>query len=245
MTDTDNFVIVHRNVALAEEVASIAENARRQAHQQWFANEPLETWNRKCEIVLYPTGQEFAAFTHQMPESPAFTRCDVRQGWVASRKIELRADEPNMKGAILPHEIAHAVMAGKFAGNSPPRWADEGMAVLTEPLEKQNMHLTSLLQTRAARRGFNCQQVMGMEMYPQEVREFYAQSVGLCRFLVDRGGREKLVQFIRMSMETRDYEGTLLRVYGLRGFRDLESHFEQFLQELRSGNPSAISSAGL
>jgi hypothetical protein len=235
ITETENFRIIHRDVALAEEVAVIAENARKQAHDLWFAAEPMPQWTPKCDLVLYPTAQEFAQQTNQMPQSPAFTQCDVHNGWVASRRIELRIDEPNMKTGILPHEIAHAVFAGQFAGRSPPKWADEGMAVLTEPEEIQNRHLTGLVQARSGGRGFTCDQLLPMQQYPQQVQEFYAHSVGVCRMLTERnGGRERLVQFVRTAVESNDYEGTLFRVYGIRGLKDLETRFQQYVGELRT-----------
>lgn len=240
ITETENFRIMHRDVALAEEVAVIAENARRQAHDLWFAAEPLSKWTPKCDLVLYPTAQEFSQVTNQMPQSPAFTQCDVHNGWVASRRIELRTDEPNMKSGILPHEIAHAVFAGQFAGKSPPKWADEGMAVLTEPEEIQNRHLTGLVQARSSGRGFRCDQLLPMQQYPQQVQEFYAHSVGVCRMLVERhGGRERLTQFVRTAVETNDYEGALFRVYGIRGLKDLESRLQQYVGELKTGGSYA------
>jgi hypothetical protein len=236
ITETENFRIMHKDVALAEEVAVIAENARRQAHDLWFAAEPMPQWTPKCDLVLYPTAQEFSQVTNQMPQSPAFTQCDVHNGWVASRRIELRTDEPNMKNGILPHEIAHAVFAGQFAGKSPPKWADEGMAVLTEPEDIQNRHLTGLIQARSSGRGFRCDQLLPMQQYPQQVQEFYAHSVGVCRMLVERhGGRERLTQFVRTAVESNDYEGSLFRVYGIRGLKDLETRLQQYVGELKTG----------
>jgi hypothetical protein len=42
----------------------------------------------------------------------------------------------------LPHEITHVVLADRFNTKPMPRWADEGMAVLTEPVEKKQAHPT-------------------------------------------------------------------------------------------------------
>jgi hypothetical protein len=235
VTETENFRIYHRDVALAEEVAVIAETSRSQAHEMWFTAEPLAKWSPKCDLVLYPTAQEFAQQTNQMPQSPAFTQCDVQDGWVASRRIELRVDEPNMKNGILPHEIAHAVFAGQFARRSPPKWADEGMAVLTEPEDIQNRHLAGLVSARSQQRGFRCDQLLPMQTYPSQVQEFYAHSVGVCRMLVERhGGRERLVQFVRTATETNDYDGALFRVYAIRGMKDLETRFQEYVGELRT-----------
>jgi hypothetical protein len=141
-----------------------------------------------------------------------------------------------MKSAILPHEVAHAVLAGRFAGQSPPKWADEGMAVLTEPEHVQQQHLTNLLQSRQTGRGFSCQQLLNLRGYPAAVQEFYAHSVGICRFLVEHhGGRDRFVQFVRTAVEYNDPEGALFRVYGLRGSADLERRFAEYLGQLKRG----------
>ena len=45
---------------------------------------------------------------------------------------------------MLPHEATHVVLAGQFGDQPVPRWADEGMAVLTEPRDKIDRHLRNL-----------------------------------------------------------------------------------------------------
>ena len=49
---------------------------------------------------------------------------------------------------VLPHEATHVVFAGRFGDRMLPHWADEGMAVLSEPRERIDLHLHNLPQHR-------------------------------------------------------------------------------------------------
>ncbi len=233
VSQSENFRIIHTDRKLAAEVALIAEYSRALSYRLWFGESHVR-WSPKCEIVLYPTAQEFAGRTGEMPSARALTRCYVRDGWVASRRIELRADMSDMKLGILPHEIAHAVLAGRFARRSPPVWADEGMAVLAQPEDIQDRYLSDMIEARANGKRFRCEQLLLMDSYPEQVQSFYAHSVGVCRMLVDHhGGRERLINFVRTAAELNDYETALLQVYKIRGFKDLEARLETYIADLQ------------
>jgi hypothetical protein len=208
----------------------------------WFANEPMEQWTPACEIYLYPTAHEYSQSTGVGAQSPGHTKVVPDNGRIVSRSVCLRVDDPNMKHAVLPHEITHVVLAGRFGNHSLPRWADEGMAVLTEPRSKQDSHLVNLSQSRRNRRGFGCAQLLTMGDYPGggQMLDFYAHSVGVCRLLVEKGGTEKLVQFLRQSLQSGNYEVALREVYGI-DFASLEAEFNQFVAGLNSNGVQTAS----
>lgn len=242
--ETDNFLIYHRDPALAEEVAQLAEEAREYAHRKWFGSEPLSPWQPRCELYLYPTAHEYSRSTGVGPQSPGHSKVLNDNGRILGRKVELRTDDPNMRHAILPHEITHVVLAGRFGPHTVPRWADEGMAVLTEPRDKQEAHLNNLANSNQSGGRYSCAQVMTMQEYPpgNRMRDFYAHSVGICRFLVERHGAAKLTAYLRQSLTTNNYETALQEVYGIQSFAILESEFESFVAGL-NGAPSAIATA--
>jgi hypothetical protein len=104
-----------------------------------------------------------------------------------------------------------------------PRWADEGMAVLTEPSDKKNAHLKNLADLLNRGRVFTARQLMTMDDYPSgnQWPMFYAESVSLVDFLVDRSGPNKFVEFMEGSLKN-GYESELKRVYDLAGFEELD-----------------------
>lgn len=243
--ETENFIIQHRNRALAEEVGQIAEHARRFSHEKWFGNEPLENWVPKCHVVLYPTSQEYTQATGVGPQSPGHSRFSNEGGRITSRRLDVRADDPTMKVAVLPHEITHVVLAGRFGSSNVPRWADEGMAVLTEPDAQRQAHLANLLNSRNSGQFFRPSQIMTLADYPAggQLREFYAHSVGICHFLVERGGPQRLVAFLRVALLRNDYEAALRQVYGFADFVTLEDEFERHLAGLNQSRAAPLAAA--
>ena len=240
VTDSGDFTIYHMgNPALAEQVAPLLHRARVRIHKQWFAGEAMDAWTPKCEVFLFPDLNSYRSNTNG-GDSPGHAVVDNRGGRIMSRRLFLQAQYPTMKDAVLPHEVAHIVFADRFGGKPLPRWADEGMAVLTEPLDKQRDHLRNLRGMSAQKRLFSCEQMVTMAEYPgARTRDFYAQSVGLCRFLVDLGGEEKFVRFMRQSLSTGFYPLGLREVYGIGTVGELEQRFLGFA----AGRTAQVASA--
>jgi tetratricopeptide (TPR) repeat protein len=239
VAETRNFVIYHRDREIAEVIASQAEQARKYAIELWFLDDPASDWQPKCELYLYPTSHEYSMATGVPAESPGHSKVLNQQGQIQSRQVFLRMDDPNARLAVLPHEVAHVVFAGRFGASTVPRWADEGMAVLTEPMDKQNAHLANLARCYAQGAGFSCAQVMTMGEYPpgERMRDFYAHSVGICRNIVEKHGHAKLIAFLRLALQTGNYESALQQVLGMESFRELEGEFRQFVGNIGGTTP--------
>ena len=141
---TPNFQIFHKDEALARKAAIRAESARRAAVKLWTGTEPALPWTPKCELYLYPTAELFAAHTQQPAASPGFSTAGLEAGRVVARKVKLRVDYAKMLDCVLPHEITHIVLADLFPTKQIPRWADEGMSVLSEPAAEQALRARDL-----------------------------------------------------------------------------------------------------
>ena len=151
----------------------------------------------------------------------------MQNGRVLLRRIEMHCDNPNMVAAVLPHETTHVVIAGKM-GDLPPHWADEGMAVLSEPRERIDRYMQKLPSLRLDHELFSARQLMQMKDYPDPrlVTAFYAQSVSLVEFLVQQKGPQQFTQFVRDGLRS-GCETALKRHYGYQGFDDLEKRSAQ------------------
>src|SRR5262249_3754210 len=127
---------------------------------------------------------------------------------------------------VLPHETTHAVLVGRFGRHDVPCWADEGIAILTEPRAKIDHYLKNLPMHRSRRELLPLANVMGSRGYPKEKRQvtpFYVQSVALVEFLsAQKGGPQEFVRFVRDGLEG-GYETALRRHYGINDFNDLEN----------------------
>jgi hypothetical protein len=220
--ETANFRILHADPGLAAKAADAAERVRDEQTRRWGSPAAGRSWSPRCDVYLYPTPEVFAARTGQPAESPGFSTMGLGGGKVVARRINLRADHPNLLPAILPHEVTHVVLADLFTDMQVPRWADEGMAVLAEPGQEQNLRAADLAAPLGQNRLFRLADLMTMD-YPEGKHWslYYAQSVSLTRYLVSLGTPSQFVAFVK-GAQRNGVEPELKRTYQIDGLADLE-----------------------
>ena len=226
--ETANFRIFHnQKPEVAERAGRIAEATRVTAAKKWFG-EALPAWEARCDVYLHATAQDYSLATHQPPQLAGHSSFGNQGERVVSRRIDLHCDDPNVFIGVLPHETTHVVLAGRF-GRMLPHWADEGMAVLSEPRERIDLHLHNLPQHRADGEIFPLAELMGMDNYPdgKRIGAFYAESVSLVEFLSKEKGHPVFAQFMRDGM-AGGYEAALQKYYGIRGFDELQQRWQRY-----------------
>jgi hypothetical protein len=232
VAETANFRILHNQSRdFAERVARTAEETRAAMARKWFGAVP-PTWGPRCDIYLHAGTEEYVRGSPAPPpprESPGHTTMSFEGGRVVGRRIDLRCNEPHLVDAVLPHETTHVVVGERFIKPALPKWADEGMAVLTEPQERINLHLHNLPMHRRDGHLFGVGQLLQMENYPHPryIGPFYAQSVSLVDFLARQKGPQVFTKFVRDGLDG-GYEAALRRHYDFQGFQDLEQRWRQY-----------------
>jgi Peptidase MA superfamily len=236
---TPSFRIFHNDEALARKAATRAEAARRAAAKFWTGAEPASPWTPKCDLYLYPTAEVFAAQTQQPAESPGFSTAGLEGGRVTVRMVKLRVDYPKMLDAVLPHEITHVVLADLFPTKQIPRWADEGMAVLSEPAIEQALRVRDLAGPVREDVLFRLDVLMSAD-YPSGAHWalYYAQSVSLTRYLVGQGTPQQFVNFVRASQQ-KGIDAALRGVYRIESITELERRWKVHARE--AVNPATAS----
>lgn len=227
--ETVNFRVFHNQPRdVAEKAARVAEATRIAMQRRWFGAIGPD-WNPKCEVYLHATAEEYSRVTGVPTTSPGHSSIQQEAGRVVSMKIHLHCDNPNLLTAVLPHEATHAVLAGQFGDQMVPRWADEGMAVLSEPRDKIDRHLQQLPKCRQEGTLLRLRDVMTLNDYPDPryITAFYAQGVSVVDFLTKEKGTQLFSEFLREGMRI-GYEPALLRFYNFRGFEELEQRWMQF-----------------
>jgi hypothetical protein len=228
VTETRNFRLLHnQSRALAEKAARAAELARTAGQDKWLT-EPGPTWEPRCDLYLHATGADFHRLTGLPEITPGVstTRCD--NGRVLSRRIDVRCDAADFIEAVLPHEVTHTVLAGCFTKRRLPPWANEALAVLSEPRSKVQLHLGNLPRYREEEKLFSVRQLVQLEDYPESRRmgPFYAQSVSLVDFLTHEKDPQTTMRFLHDGL--RDgYESALQRHYGW-DFKELDSRWRRY-----------------
>lgn len=235
--ETANFRIFHRDPELAERVAATAEAARSAQVKRWGSPAAGSAWSPRCELYLFPDRRSYAESTGQPENSPGISSMSNDGARVLSRRMNLRADNPRLLTATLPHEVTHIVLADLFVTRMIPRWADEGLAVLAEPASEQHRRQADLKGPLDSGRVFEAGQLMTMDYpEPKDWKLFYAQSVSLTRFLVDQGPPERFIQFVRAAQRLGP-EPALRDVYQIDGLSALQ---ERWLAYARSQAPENV-----
>jgi tetratricopeptide (TPR) repeat protein len=223
VAETAHFRIYHAlSEDRAEKAARVIESTRLAAARKWFGEEPTPA-GRKGEVYLHPTGLGYSRATKAQPNAPGHSTISLQQGRVSDWRIDVRCDDEHMLTARLPHETTHVALAGHFGKHHVPRWADEGMAVLSEPRQRIDLYLRTLPQLRREGALLGVGQLMRMNDYPEGrlIGAFYAQSVSLVEFLSGKKGAPTFTRFLRDGLEG-GYEEALQRHYGYRSFAELE-----------------------
>ena len=238
---TANFQVVypegHRD--LADRAAQAAEAARDAGLKRWGDPNKGSPWSPRCELVIFPDANHFSRETGQPADSPGFSSMGMSDGKVTLRRVHLRADHPNAVKAILPHEVTHVVLADLFPLQQIPRWADEGMAVLSEPASEQGLRAADLNEPLAAGRLFRLKDLTAMDYPdPKHWSLYYAQSVSLTRYLVAQGTPAQFVAFVQESQKS-GFEPALIRAYKIAGYADLHARWSAFAKANASAEMTA------
>ena len=125
--------------------------------------------------------------------------------------------------SALPHELTHVILADLFNGRQPPRWIDEGIAVLADQASKQQLHQRDLKLAFDNQATFSAGELLLSENYPQAKRmgTFYGQSASMVAFLAQREDPAKLILFTRRVLE-QGYDVALREIYQIDGISAFE-----------------------
>jgi hypothetical protein len=220
--DSKSFVVKYSGrKATAEEVIRAAETARADLFKRWSGPAGGE-WVPKCEIVLHPTAEAFAAATGMPASATGRAEVKLSAGQVAARRIDLRADDETLTETALPRELAHVVFADLFPTQPPPAWAGLAMAVLSTNESEVGRYLRTA--QRCAKDGElpSADSVLTADSVPAKgVTGFHAESVAVADFLVRWKGEKMFTAFVRDSLRYGP-EAALKRQYGLADGRELE-----------------------
>jgi hypothetical protein len=226
--ETANFRIFHRDARLAAAAGQTAEEVRALQGKQWGSDAAAKRWSPACEIYLYPSGKALAKATQQPENSPGFSTMTSDGARVVARRVNLRADHPQLLAAILPHEITHVVLADIFTAQQIPRWADEGLAVMAEPRTEQQLRWAELQEPLKTGRIFKLDDLMAMDYPdPKDWSLYYAQSVSLTRFLVEQDSPERFIRFV-LDSHDKGAAAALEASYRIKGFDELKTRWTDY-----------------
>lgn len=205
----------HLDRSTGEKLAKLLETTRSTQIERWFGG-GHEPWNPPCDVVIHDNATNYSTATGVPATSPGHSTVKVEGGRVTQRRIDLHADDPNMSVGVLPHEATHIVLAGRFGAHLIPRWADEGMAVLSEPADRIARHTSDLPRLGRQTGVFPIRSLMSQQDYPEArlMGTFYAQSVSVVNHMTGLKGPRVFTAFLKDGLD-KGYDQALAKHYGM------------------------------
>jgi hypothetical protein len=192
----------------------------------WLGEE-LPTWPRRCPIRVKLTDRGVGGAT-------AFA---FDNGKVLSQDMQLEGALDTLLADILPHEVAHTIVAHWY-GKPVPRWADEGVAGLAEGQRARARYEQTLLALLKEGRMIPLRRLLPMREYPQDVMALFAQGYSLTAYLVGEGGHAKFLAFVKQG-ERDGWDRAAKKHYGHKTVDDLERDWLQSVRKNASRGEKA------
>jgi hypothetical protein len=241
VTDSVNFRFYHQNqTLLVTRLAKLCEESRLAIHKRWLRSVAQKPWEIKCDVYLYPTPAEYQQRTLYLAESWGFADLEIGQGKVWTRRLHLRSDNETCLTVASVHELTHVILAERFAHRQIPRWADEGIAMNSEPRSRQQKMRNWLAGEVRQGRGFTLPQLLSMVQYPQDKLLgdlFYGQSGSLIEFLLSQNSEsEEAVLRIVERWQQQEFDRPSQRA----ALTKLEAEWKAWLLNLEVNGSSSI-----
>ncbi len=226
---TANFLVDAPTEDLARKIGDASEHYRHTLAIEWLGR-PLPRWSRPCPIRAQVAPQLGAG---------GATSFVFDKGEVFNWTMSIQGSEERIIDSVLPHEITHTIFASHFR-RPLPRWADEGACTTVEhPVERARQH-RMLIEFLTTGRGIAFPEMFAMREYPADVLPLYSQGYSLARYLIDRGGRHKYVNFIADGLAADDWSGALQKHYGMPGVAAMQRVWLDWVKQGCPAPPAAL-----
>lgn len=213
-------------------LAECCEAWRSRLRTLWITGAKVDTWIPKCEVYVHPNQGDYNLALNRLGDvSVGSTMMNFDQGRVVFRRIDVRADANDWSNAALPHELTHVVLGERFGGRSIPRWADEGIAMLSESVEKHQVRLTNLQQLIARRQTLSLYELASLQRIPgpQQRDAFYGQSAGLASWMIHRSTPARFADFVD-ECQSQGMEKALRQHYQIEGMTGLQQEWDNWMR---------------
>lgn len=237
VVESPNFVCRSRlPLEDARRLAMSCEAWRTRLRKAWISQPEVANWVPKCTVQVH-TDQ--IAYNHALnrpgDSSVGSTMMNFDQQRTTLRRIDVRADAKDWSNAALPHELTHVVLGERFGGHALPRWADEGIAMLSESAEKQEVRLSNLRTLLSNRLTMGMGELVRTTRMPapQYRDAFYGQSIALTSLLVRRSSPARFADFIE-DAQRRGLDAALTTHYQVAGVAGLETEWNEWIRSPQS-----------
>lgn len=232
-----HFVVYYDKAVSEDFVRTVINNAERYydelTEKLGLVRYDYWTWDKRAKIYLYPDQETYMKETSQPSWSGGMAVYNEKTIWTFPR-------EAGFFDSLLPHEIGHIILREAIGSRNVPLWFDEGIASFLEPAKRYGAE-NMVLEAMRAKKFIpltDLTALNGSDLQSQkiDVRLFYAESVCVINFLIDKFGVDKCGYLFRKIREGMDLDSALAYAYfDIRSIEDLGKYWEDSLkQKLRS-----------
>ena len=227
---TENIVVFGTSPSRAAIIRKYAEAIRSEAFSQLLGEVDPKPWLVRCEINVHPSAESFEQAVGGCPaEARGATSLEFSGDRVVNRRIDVMGDGPAVVPDAIDHELVHVVLADHFVHAAPPRWADEGLALLFDSQEKQRGHEADFQDARRRGLVWSAADLLALEDYPAESgrqKIFYGQSAALVRWLIARRDAATFIRFLDDAAQV-GMEAALDRHYAITSLVSVSSAWKE------------------
>ena len=229
---TANFVVEAPSPQLAQKIGDAAEQYRHDLAIEWIG-QPLPRWSQPCPITAEVASTLGAG---------GATRFVFDRGEVFNWTMTIQGSEERILDSVLPHEVTHTIFASHFR-QPLPRWADEGACTTVEhPVERARQHRL-LIEFLRTGRGISFPEMFAMKEYPADVLPLYSQGYSLARYLIERGGRKRYIQFVGDGLASSDWPESLSQYYGIHDIGKLQTVWLEWVKRGCPAPPASVAAS--
>ena len=207
-----------------------AETIRREAFAQLLGDTQPKPWLVRCEIHVHASADSFEQAVGVSPaDARGATSLEFSGDRVVTRRIDVMGDGPALVPDAIDHELIHVVLADHFVHAAPPRWADEGLALLFDSPEKQRGHEADFQDARRRGLAWSARDLLTLEEYPADSarqKVFYGQSAALVRWLIARRDAATFIRFLDDAAKD-GVEASLDRHYSITSLVSVSSAWKE------------------
>lgn len=228
--ETPRFAVWSRgSAAETRDTSRICEELHGALSDVWLREDERRAWSSRAVVVVHrdATGYQ-QAMGLPGDRSVGCTTLQVGDAGVTFRRIDLRADAAAWQTSALAHEMTHLILADRFGQRSLPLWADEGLAMLSEPDATRLRRQETLANALRAGGALPLRDLLGRHDPPAaRVRDvFYSESAAVTALLVDRATPATFLTFLDAA-GTQGYDVALQNVYAIDGVSGLERLWDE------------------
>ena len=228
--ETDRFVIHHHNDRIARRVADALEFYFVELLNDWdLPLDKMAGWKPKLKVYLYRNEAEYRAATGIAAFVPAFGRKPKPGIPLTEHSIHCYQNHPGLLSSILPHELAHMMLAYHLGYPAMATGVDEGLALTAEPDYMRTYYRRTARERTAADQVPTLAKLLAEPTLEtgEQASVYYARSLAMIEFLRARVPPTRLLEAVA-RMPAGEPRSVLAAAAGMRSADELEAAWRQW-----------------